>query len=696
VTAYPAWTPASRPGIIPLHPLSFGTILGRSFAALRQNPRVLLGFALIVQTLAYLVVGAAVAGIAIASFVRLDTVPTGSEDFNTLMAGSVATTLIAAFVLGLAAGALGVIIQGIVVTEVAHAAVAEKLTLGALWRQVKPVAWRLIGYAALLILAIIAVVAVIAVALIAIGVTIGPAVFALVIPLVLAAIPLSLWLSTKLLLVPAAIILERATIGGALRRSWTLTRRRFWPILGVIVVISLVFGFVAQAVSVPFSLLSTGLTTIISPTADPEPSAVIGILVASILVQAFTLLIQSVAVVVQSTATSIIYIDCRMRHEGLDIDLLAYVERRDAGATDLPDPYRQHIGRTIAPRGVGGGYPSAPVYAPGYAQQPQYGQYGQQAPYPQGPYGQPRERPAPVRPAPIRSGTLRPARVRAAPARAGSAGHRAGAGRPSRRRRADRRRVADHVGGPRYAYRRRRRHRPRVAVGVSLPHAHGLVGAVAARFSDTVPPLTPDGDEARRWAENELSNSIYDIAEPTPFDLVARAIAEFFANLFSIDPSGGWGSLAAVVAAVLVVAVIAVAFAVWGVPRSPRRAAAREATLFGEAEGRSASQLRAAAASHARAGEWEPAIVLHFRALARGCAERGVVDVPPGATVHAFAREAARAFPSLSDSLEDAARAFDDVRYLRRPGTVDLYRQVSDTDAAVVSARPAISRGVPA
>ena len=47
--------------------------------------------------------------------------------------------------LGLAAGALGVTVQGIVVTEVAHAAVAEKLTLGALWRQGKPVVWRILG-----------------------------------------------------------------------------------------------------------------------------------------------------------------------------------------------------------------------------------------------------------------------------------------------------------------------------------------------------------------------------------------------------------------------------------------------------------------------------------------------------------------------------------------------------------------------
>ena len=82
MTAYPAWTPASRPGIIPLHPLSFGTILGRSFVALRQNPRVLLGFALVVQTLAYIVVLLAITGVAFAAFTRLDTLQPGTEEFD--------------------------------------------------------------------------------------------------------------------------------------------------------------------------------------------------------------------------------------------------------------------------------------------------------------------------------------------------------------------------------------------------------------------------------------------------------------------------------------------------------------------------------------------------------------------------------------------------------------------------------------
>jgi hypothetical protein len=144
----------------------------------------------------------------------------------------------------------------------------------------------------------------------------------------------------------------------------------------VIVISSFVFGAIAQVVSSPFSFLSTGLTTIISPTGDPDPSAIIAIVVAVVLTQVVTLLIQSVAVVVQATATSIIYIDCRMRREGLDIDLLTYIERRDSGAVGLPDPYRENVGRIIAPRPTAypaPGYPppyGAPAYgAPGYAPQ---------------------------------------------------------------------------------------------------------------------------------------------------------------------------------------------------------------------------------------------------------------------------------------------------------------------------------------
>lgn len=213
---------------------------------------------------------------------------------------------------------------------------------------------------------------------------------------------------------------------------------------------------------------------------------------------------------------------------------------------------------------------------------------------------------------------------------------------------------------------------------------------LARRLADSVPPLTPDGDEARRWAERELADPAYDAAQPTALDRIARAIGDFFASLFSTQLGGDWGPWVSIVAAVLVVLVIVAAFLIWGVPRATGRARAT-AELFGADEQRSAAELRRDAASRAAKGDWDAAIVLRFRALARGLIERGAVDTPPGATVHAFARAAARAFPAHADALEAAAAAFDDVRYLRRPGTEELYRRIAAVDDLVTAARPQLT-----
>ncbi len=379
MTAYPTWTPAPRAGIIPLHPLSFGTILGRAFTALRQNPRVLLGFALVVQTVATLLVAAAIVGVTFFSLNRLSALDTWDPDYDAVMAGSVALIAVVTFVLGVLSSVLVVVVQGIVVAEVSHAAVAEKRTLGQLWRQVKPVTGRLIGYTLLLSLAVTVLGGVIIGLLVLLAQAMLPAVIVLSVLLGLAAIPLWLWLTVKLLLVPATIMLEHATIREALVRSWLLTRGRFWSSLGIIAIISLSFGFIGQVVSIPFSLATFAVTSVFTPTGDPDVQALIGLVVGSLATQAVVLLIQSMALVVTATATALIYIDCRMRHEGLDLDLLAYVDQRDAGRADLPDPYRQHIGRRMGQR--------PPVYGYGHAAPPPYPPSPPYPPYP--PYSPP-------------------------------------------------------------------------------------------------------------------------------------------------------------------------------------------------------------------------------------------------------------------------------------------------------------------
>lgn len=414
MTAYPSWTPAPRAGIVPLHPYGFGTILGRSFQALRQNPGVLLGFALCVQAIAYVVVIGVIGVVAFASFVRLETLTPGSDDWDAVMAGSIAITAVVGVVLTLATGALGVIVQGIVVSEVAAAVVAEKWTLRMLWRRVRPAAWRLIGYSFLVLLVVSLTLGVVAAALVALGFAVLPLAIVLGILVILGLIPLTAWLSTKLVLVPSVMILEGAGILTAIGRSWRLTRRRFWSTFGVIVIVSMTFSVLSQIVAVPLQFLSMGLTTVISPTGDPDVGAVIGLVVTALVVQVLQILVQCVALIVQSTASALIYVDCRMRHEGLDHDLQTYVERRDAGETDLADPYRAHIGRTIdfvPPRVEAyapAGYP-APGYPPhAYAPQgsppsayPQSSGYAAPSGYPAGyaqPAGYPAAPPAPTYP----------------------------------------------------------------------------------------------------------------------------------------------------------------------------------------------------------------------------------------------------------------------------------------------------------
>lgn len=204
----------------------------------------------------------------------------------------------------------------------------------------------------------------------------------------------------------------------------------------------------------------------------------------------------------------------------------------------------------------------------------------------------------------------------------------------------------------------------------------------------TETPLEPSGDEARDWAVRELAEPVYDAATPTPIDRIARAVGEFLTGLFSGEAPVGWDLTALVAVAVVFVLVLAAAILIWGVPRSVRRGRRAVDDLFRSEDGRSAAQLRDDAERAAAAGDWNDAVVLRFRALARGLVERTVVDPAPGSTVHSFARSASAAFPAHTQALEDAASAFDDVRYLRRPGTPELYHLVADVDAAVVATRP--------
>ncbi|MBP3977993.1 glycerophosphoryl diester phosphodiesterase membrane domain-containing protein [Microbacterium sp. BLY] len=351
------WTPAPKKGIIPLHPLTFGMLLGKAFAALRHNPKVLFGFAVVIQLIVVIATAGVMGVVLFTTFSRLETVSPSSPDFEAVLAGTIAINLIAGLVVGLASIAFTAMMQGVVAAEVGYATVGVKATLGMLWRRMLPAFWRLAGFASLSVLALfggLAIVAAVIAALIAGGLGGTPEMIGIVVLVVvllaLAAIPLTVWLSTKLLLVPSILVLERARFREAFVRSWRLTRGRFWVAFGVTFLISLIMGLAMQVVSFPTAMFSSFLGTVIAPTGASEPSAVIAYVFALLAPQVLLLILQAITIVVQSTGGVLVYLDCRMRYEGLDQTLLSHVERRDLGVPEeqLGDPFAVDPARAVS------------------------------------------------------------------------------------------------------------------------------------------------------------------------------------------------------------------------------------------------------------------------------------------------------------------------------------------------------------
>jgi len=202
--------------------------------------------------------------------------------------------------------------------------------------------------------------------------------------------------------------------------------------------------------------------------------------------------------------------------------------------------------------------------------------------------------------------------------------------------------------------------------------------------------FVPDGDEARRQAAEELSKQEYQAAKPTWFDEFVTDIVQWFVNLFTQNGAGGVAPFALTLIIVVVIAALVVALLVWGRPRASR-AVARRRDLLGERDDRTAAQLRADAERLAREQDWDAAIVLRYRALARGLLERDLIDPAPGATAQGIAREARIPFPGFADRLHDAATVFDAVRYLRSPADEAAYRALASTDDDLRSAAPVLA-----
>jgi hypothetical protein len=126
-------------------------------------------------------------------------------------------------------------------------------------------------------------------------------------------------------MVAPVVVLEEQGVIYSVRRAWSLVRRRFWPVLGYILVLYL---FNLLIVNGPLTIVNIILTQASSSLGDPTTQLVITAIIQAIVSIVFILIYYPL----QMTAFTLIYFDLRVRTEGFDLVLLTMSE------SNLTDP----------------------------------------------------------------------------------------------------------------------------------------------------------------------------------------------------------------------------------------------------------------------------------------------------------------------------------------------------------------------
>ncbi|MBI1757685.1 MAG: hypothetical protein HYR62_00415 [Actinobacteria bacterium] len=286
---------------LPMRPLSAGEILDGTFATIRRNPQATLGLsALLVSLQALITVAAQLIG---------GQLPNPVLDLRQVSAAQLNTGL--TNLLGyLLAAVVGAILTGMIVVVVADDALGRPVTIRGVWRRVRETqdgGIRSTRLGALLVAAVIA------------GVLPTVGLVLLVAPGVL------LWGGWAL--TTPALIIERLGPIQALRRSWRLAWPSFGRIWGIRAM-SVLIGMTLQVLlALPFVAAGSLVAGLMN--ADPDATAPVPVLVLSVL---GTVLASTVVAPFQSGVLALLYLDRRMRAEGLDIEWQRQLRRTRAGS----------------------------------------------------------------------------------------------------------------------------------------------------------------------------------------------------------------------------------------------------------------------------------------------------------------------------------------------------------------------------
>jgi hypothetical protein len=289
--------------VVPLRPLGVGEILDGAVSTMRRYWQVQLGFAAAVVTAVTVLQAGAL------YLVLRDTSALGNTNVDSSGSAAANSAQVVATVIGMLAQ---IVLQGVLTVVTSRAVLGQDITPRAAWALARPRLWRLIGLSVSVLLLVGALLAVPILAGVAVGLsTNSDAGFGVGFLGLLAALPFAVLLYVRLGVSAPALVLEKAPIRTAMRRSARLVRGTFWRVFGILALTQVITQLLTGILALPFLLVGLGISgTVSDPGAGFYLFTMIGVAIAGVVTYPFS-----------AGVTALLYVDLRMRKEGLDLTL---------------------------------------------------------------------------------------------------------------------------------------------------------------------------------------------------------------------------------------------------------------------------------------------------------------------------------------------------------------------------------------
>lgn len=324
-----------KPGIIPLRPLSIGDIYQGAFAAIKTNARTMFGFT--AALLGVVLVISIATNYAIINLVLPNYLSPSSPYAAVFTSLSGSFSQLGGSLLQVLAT---VLLSGLIVVAVSRSVLGRVASSKEVWERTKSKFLPLIGLniitsiiSGLMMIIGIVVFFVLLASAASTAKTetelfqgLGISLVGLLILMVISAL-VSSYLSIKFSVASPAMVLENLGVFAAIGRSWSLTRGNFWRLFGINILTAIITSMVAGI----FGGIAGALGAIFVVVGSSSPEDVIASLNTTyILTMVMSTIAQLLILPFTSSVNALLYIDLRMRKEGLDVELRNAVAEQQA------------------------------------------------------------------------------------------------------------------------------------------------------------------------------------------------------------------------------------------------------------------------------------------------------------------------------------------------------------------------------